>query len=73
VYIITIMHPMSVNTKTNYNALLQLLDHVGVVTRILESGELLVRYPNNNLHPFSPEAATKVVRWCVVERMLYSN
>jgi len=29
---------------------------------ILDSGELLVRYPDNSVHPFSPEAATKVIK-----------
>ena len=46
-----------------------------MVTMIQDSGELLVRYTNNNLRPVSPEAATKVavITWHVVERMQWTK
>ena len=40
--------------------ILQLVDNVGMVNTVLESGDLLIRYPNNSVLVFNPEAVTKV-------------
>lgn len=40
--------------------ILQLVDDVGMVNTVLESGDLLIRYPNNSVLVFNPEAVTKV-------------
>ena len=39
---------------------LQLLGDIGMVNTVLESGDLLIRYPNNSVYVFNPEAVTKV-------------